>query len=102
MRRCRGAKEERLRGGSAVLFRLNYMVTQGGQRRHAGNKRGRRKTYCKEGLAQTVGEGDEYGTESDLGQIVFAKTSQCFALTCTMGGRLLGDHESKFMQKKRH
>lgn len=75
MRRCRGAKEERLRGGSAVLFRLNYMVTQGGQRRHAGNKRGRRKTYCKEGLAQTVREGDEYGTESDLGQIVFAKTS---------------------------
>lgn len=65
-------------GGSTALFSLNYMVTQGGQRRHAGNKRGRRETYCKEGLAQTVGEGDEYGTESDPGQIVFAKNFLVF------------------------
>lgn len=53
-------------------------------------------TYCKEGLAQTVGEGHEYETESDLGQTAFAKTSLCFASACLMATRLLEYHGNKF------
>lgn len=57
-------------------------------------------TYCKVGLAQTVGQGGEYGKESDLGQIVFCKNFLVFALSCPMGGRLLEYHENKFIQKR--
>lgn len=67
-----GSRVTAAAGGRAILFRLNYTVTQGGQRRNSTNERGRKKIQAvKEGLAPTVGY--EYGKESDLGQIESAK-----------------------------
>lgn len=72
-----GSRGATAAGGGGVLFGLNYTVTQDGQRRKSANKRGKKEdTYCKEGLAQTVGgEGGDMEKESDLGQMVFARTS---------------------------
>lgn len=39
-------------GGGAVLFRLNYTVTQGGQSRNFDEQKKKEEdTYCTEGLA---------------------------------------------------
>lgn len=53
-----GSRVTAAAGGRAILFRLNYTVTQGGQRRNSTNERGRKKIQAvKEGLAPTVGKG---------------------------------------------
>lgn len=87
-RTCEKAEERRNNG-----CRRQRHIVQAELHGHAGwakkkpdeQERKKEDTYCKEGLAQTAGAGDEYGKKSDQGQIVFAKTL-VFALTCPMGG----------------
>ncbi len=76
-----GKAEERRNNGCRRQRRIVQAELHG----HAGwakkkldeQERKEEDAHCKEGLAQTAGEGGEYGKESDLGQIEFAKTSQC-------------------------